>query len=52
VATVIYRSQRANSPRFNRYWCAPDRGYIPMRVQQKRGDEVQWTMEIESVKRQ
>jgi hypothetical protein len=52
VATIIYRSQRANSPRFNRYWCAPDRGYIPMRVEQKRGDEVQWAMEIESVKRQ
>ena len=52
VATVIFRSQRANSPRYNRYWCAPDRGYIPMRVQQKRADEVQWTMEIQSVKRE
>ena len=51
VATVIYSSQRANSPRINRYWCAPDRGYIPMRVQQKVGDDVQWTMEIQSLKR-
>jgi uncharacterized protein DUF3108 len=52
IATVIYRSQRANSPHVNRYWCAPDRGYIPVRVQQKRGDEVQWTMEIESLRRE
>jgi Protein of unknown function (DUF3108) len=51
VATVIYSSQRKNSPHVNRYWCAPDRGYIPMRVQQKRGDEVQWTMEIQSLSR-
>ncbi len=51
VATVIYRSQRKNSPHVNRYWCAPDHGYIPMRVEQKRGDEVQWTMEIQSLTR-
>jgi hypothetical protein len=51
VATVIYRSQRKNSPRVNRYWCAPDRGFIPMRVEQKRGDDVQWAMEIQSLKR-
>ena len=52
VATAVYRSQRANSPHVNRYWCAPERGFIPMRVQQKRGDDVQWTMEIESLKRE
>jgi len=52
IATVVYRSQRANSPHVNRYWCAPDRGYIPVRVQQKRGDDVQWTMEIESLTRE
>jgi len=52
VQTVIYRSQRKNSPHVNRYWCAPERGYIPMRVEQKRGDEVQWAMEIQSLKRQ
>jgi len=51
VATVIYSSQRKNSPRVNRYWCAPERGYIPMRVEQKRGDEVEWAMEIQSLKR-
>jgi Protein of unknown function (DUF3108) len=52
VATIVYRSQRVNSPHVNRYWCASERGYIPMRVEQKRGDEVQWTMEIRSLKRE
>jgi len=52
VATVIYRSHRANSPHVNRYWCAPGRGYIPIRVQQKRGEDVQWTMEIQSLRRE
>ncbi len=52
VATVVYRSQRANSPHANRYWCAPGRGFIPIRVQQRRGDDVQWTMEIQSLRRE
>jgi hypothetical protein len=51
VATVIYRSQKAHSPRITRFWCAPDRGYIPIKVEQTKGDDVQWTMEIESLTR-
>lgn len=52
IATVVYRSQKANSPRITRFWCAPQRGYIPLKVEQTRGDDVQWTMEIESLTRQ
>lgn len=51
IATVVYRSQKAGSPRITRFWCAPDRGYIPLKVEQTRGDEVQWTLEIESLTR-
>ena len=51
VHTVIFKSQKKNSPRITRFWCAPDRGYIPMRVQQKKDDDVQWTLEIQSLKR-
>jgi hypothetical protein len=49
--TVIYRSQKKGSPRVTRFWCAPSRGYIPLRVEQKKGDEVQWTMQVQSAKR-
>jgi hypothetical protein len=52
VPTVVYRAQKANSPRITRFWCAPDRGYIPLKVEQTKGDDVQWTMEIQSLVRQ
>jgi hypothetical protein len=49
VATVVYESHKAYSPRRTRFWCAPQYGYIPVRAEQKREDEVQWTMEVRSV---
>lgn len=49
IDTVIYASQHPGSPRITRFWCAPTLGYVPMRVQQKRIDAVEWTMEIESL---
>jgi hypothetical protein len=51
VPTLVYRSEAEYSPRATRFWCAPDHGYIPMRVQQKKGDSVEWTMQLESFKR-
>jgi hypothetical protein len=51
VDTVIYSSQHPGSPRVTRFWCAPTMGYLPMRVEQKRLDKVEWSMEIRSVKR-
>lgn len=52
IATIVYTSQKAYSPRVNSYWCAPAHGFIPMRVQQKKGEDVEWTMQIESLKRE
>lgn len=51
VATVVYRAQKKNSPRITRFWCAPDKGYVPMKVEQTRGDDVQWTLLIEKLQR-
>jgi Protein of unknown function (DUF3108) len=51
VPTVVFKSQKKYSPRITRFWCAPDHGYIPMRVQQKKDDDVQWTLEIQSLNR-
>jgi Protein of unknown function (DUF3108) len=51
VQTVIYRSEKQYSPRVTRFWCAPSLGYIPLRVEQKRKDDVEWTMQVQSVKR-
>ena len=52
VRTVVFKSQKKNSPRITSFWCAPDRGYVPMKVQQKKDDDVQWTLEIQSLKRE
>jgi len=52
IETVIYASHHEGSPRTTRFWCAPSKGYIPLRVEQKRLDEVEWTMEIETLKAQ
>jgi Protein of unknown function (DUF3108) len=51
VRTVVFKSQKKYSPRITSFWCAPDRGYIPVRVQQKKDDDVQWTLEIQSLTR-
>jgi hypothetical protein len=51
IDTIVFRSQKTGSPRVTRLWCAPSRGYIPMRVEQKKDDDVQWTMQVQSVKR-
>ncbi len=51
IATIIYRSHRSNSPRSTRFWCAPAYGYIPVRAQQQRVDEVEWTMELRQLHR-
>jgi len=51
VDTIIYSSQHPGSPRVTRFWCAPSRGYVPMRVEQKRLDSVEWIMEIQSLER-
>ncbi|HEY2274875.1 MAG TPA: DUF3108 domain-containing protein [Steroidobacteraceae bacterium] len=52
IATVVYRAQKAGSPRVTRFWCALHRGYIPLKVEQTRGDDVQWTLEIEHLTRE
>jgi Protein of unknown function (DUF3108) len=51
VNTIIYRAQKAYSPRITRFWCAPERGFIPMKVEQTKDDDVQWTLKIQSLTR-
>ena len=51
IDTVIYSSQHLGSPRVTRFWCEPSMGYLPLRIEQKRADSVEWTMDILSVRR-
>jgi Protein of unknown function (DUF3108) len=52
LRTIIYRSEKQYSPRVTRFWCAPSLGYIPLRVQQTKGNDVEWAMQVQSVKRE
>lgn len=49
--TIVYSTEHPGSPRITRYWCAPSQGFIPVKVQQTMRDHVEWTMDIESLKR-
>jgi hypothetical protein len=51
IATVVYRSEKAGSPRVTRFWCAPSNGYIPVKVEQTRKDDIEWTMQVLTVQR-
>jgi hypothetical protein len=46
IDTVVYTSQHPGSPRITRFWCAPTRGDVPLKVEQRIGEEVQWSMQI------
>lgn len=51
IDTIIYSTEHPGSPRITRYWCAPAQGFIPLKVQQTMRGNVEWTMQIESLKR-
>ena len=51
VATIIYRSHKANSPRSTRFWCAPEFGFVPVQAEQQYKGEVEWTMKLRSIHR-
>jgi uncharacterized protein involved in high-affinity Fe2+ transport len=51
IPTRIFVTERSGSPRTTRYWCAPSFGYLPLRVQQKRQNDVEWTLEVRTLKR-
>jgi hypothetical protein len=51
IPTVIYKSQRTGSPRYNQYWCAPSLGYLPLKVEQKRLNDNVWTLTATAAKR-
>jgi hypothetical protein len=51
LRTEVYRSQRSGSPRHNVYWCATQYGDVPVRAEQRRGEDLEWRMELLSIER-
>lgn len=46
--TVIFRSARPGSRNGTWFWCAPDLGYLPVKVERREGKDVQWSMRMVS----
>jgi hypothetical protein len=47
--TVIYRSSRAGSEKTTVFWCAPDLGYLPLKVERRDGRKVEYTLAMKTV---
>lgn len=47
----IFSSRRPNSNKATWFWCAPDLGYIPLKVERRNGREVEWSMTLTSLER-
>lgn len=51
TATIVYKSSKQYSPRVTRFWCDPQRGFLPLRVQQSKNGHIDWTLQIQSAER-
>ena len=50
--TQVYRSQKVGSASSVLYWCAPDLGYLPLKVERHDGhDKVEWALNITALTR-
>jgi len=49
--TVIFRSSRSGSRKSTVFWCAPDLGYLPLKVEGREGRSLQWSMRVQEVQR-
>jgi hypothetical protein len=48
---IVYSSRRPTSDRVTRVWYAPALGHTPVQAERRRGDKVEWTMRLKSLKR-
>lgn len=49
--TDIYSSRRPGSRKATYFWCAPELGYIPLKVERRDGRNVEWSMQLTSLQR-
>lgn len=47
----IFSSRRPGSKKANFYWCAPDLGYIPLKVERRNGRDVELSMTLTNLER-
>jgi hypothetical protein len=44
--TVVYRSNRPGSKNATWFWCAPELGFLPLKVERREGSDVEWFMAL------
>jgi hypothetical protein len=49
--TVIFRSSRPNSRKGTWFWCAPELGYLPLKIESRDGKDVTVSMRLEKLQR-
>jgi hypothetical protein len=49
--TDIYSSRRPGSRKATYFWCAPELGYIPLKVERREGKDVIFSMRLTSIER-
>jgi hypothetical protein len=47
--TVIFRSSRAGTDKSNWFWCAPELGYLPLKVERRDGKDPQLVMTLKTL---
>lgn len=47
--TVIYRSSRVGSEKTTVFWCAPDLGFLPLKVERRDGKKVEITLAMKTL---
>ena len=50
LETVIWSSGRVGSDRVTKVWYAPSLGYAPVRAERRRGDKLEWAMNLKTLK--
>lgn len=48
--TVIWSSARVGSNRVTKVWYAVELGYVPVRAERRRGDKLEWAMNLKTIK--
>jgi hypothetical protein len=49
--TDIFSSRRPNSKKATFFWCAPELGFIPLKVERRNGRDVEWSMTLDKLER-
>jgi hypothetical protein len=51
VSTILFNATKQYSKRITKFWCDPNRGYLPVRVQQVNEGSIEWSLTLQTYHR-